>query len=697
MIDSYTVFNFSTLATAVLSLFLGVFVFLNNRRSKLNILWGLVSLETAVWSYGLYKVISANSESEAIWWNKILYLGAIFIPVLYFHFIAVLIGLSQKNKFKILFFYLISFSFLFLNFTSKNFIKGAPPVVGFKHWMSGGYFYYPFVAFFVLVVSFSFLLALVNLKNLSSFKKYQLKLVLFAGFIGFIGGATTFLPQLFGFYPFGNFFVCFYVIFIAYAITRYRLMGIKVVLGNTIFFVILLFFILGANYLTIFIHNRISHFFGENSYLYFIINFSVAFLTVIIFLPFYRYAKNFSEVLVYHHRNPRKLAQAAVLKLSQIINFEELAYETAILFRQTLDIEQVAVFRYNIASRKITKLINHESFNEFLKNSQTDFWGDIIKQGKMIIKDEICQSNFRVELNQVCDSDISIILPIKGNANLNLVFLLGQKINGGFYAKEDFEFIEKIEPYLARSLYNASKFKKISDRNTELEESQEQFISLAVQNLLLPAAQIEGIAGLGIKEPETAVNRLHSCQNYAKRIGETVDNLLLASRLKDDKIAFETRPTNLNKVLAEAIAKKEDQAKEKNLEFKVKILTNQDVYIESERTLIEQLLLNLIDNAINYTSIGSIIIKLEKIDKYATIKIIDTGIGIDPKDRKKLFHKFFKGGNNYNREGLGFGLYVAKKIIDFHPGAEIKIEDVSGTRGIMVSLKFLIVEKPNFD
>ncbi|MCK4778584.1 MAG: ATP-binding protein, partial [Candidatus Lokiarchaeota archaeon] len=102
-------------------------------------------------------------------------------------------------------------------------------------------------------------------------------------------------------------------------------------------------------------------------------------------------------------------------------------------------------------------------------------------------------------------------------------------------------------------------------------------------------------------------------------------------------------------------------------------LPNQFI-LEVDRIRIEQLINNILSNAIKYTPPnGNIIIELNDSEKYVEISIRDTGIGLTKKEKEKLFQKFGKierVGNQLDieTEGTGLGLYISKEIVELHKG-----------------------------
>jgi signal transduction histidine kinase len=110
------------------------------------------------------------------------------------------------------------------------------------------------------------------------------------------------------------------------------------------------------------------------------------------------------------------------------------------------------------------------------------------------------------------------------------------------------------------------------------------------------------------------------------------------------------------------------------------------VKIDEEK--IKEVITNILDNAIQYTPTGGIIIKIIDEEKLFTIKIIDTGIGIKKDDLSDLFNKFVRLENakNIRPDGTGIGLYFCKLIIDAHEG-KIFVESPGEGKGSAFTIR----------
>jgi signal transduction histidine kinase len=112
-----------------------------------------------------------------------------------------------------------------------------------------------------------------------------------------------------------------------------------------------------------------------------------------------------------------------------------------------------------------------------------------------------------------------------------------------------------------------------------------------------------------------------------------------------------------------------------------------DLQITVDFSRMRQVLANLVDNAIKYTPHGGdITVVAEEGEGMVTIKVRDTGIGIEPEERHRVWDRLYRGDQSRSKRGLGLGLSVVKAIVEAHGGrAEVGLRTDQGTE-LIVSL-----------
>jgi signal transduction histidine kinase len=153
-----------------------------------------------------------------------------------------------------------------------------------------------------------------------------------------------------------------------------------------------------------------------------------------------------------------------------------------------------------------------------------------------------------------------------------------------------------------------------------------------------------------------------------------IDNLLFLSRIEaSNKIKF-TERILLDEILLKVFESREQSARNKGINFEIKKII--PAQVKGDKTLLERLISNIIDNAIRYTpSEARIEINLERNDRFALLSIRDTGIGIPEEALPFIFDRFYVVDKSRCKEsgGAGLGLSIVKSVADSH-GAIIDIQ-----------------------
>jgi two-component system NtrC family sensor kinase len=248
-------FALSGLLTGITSLSLAIFVYAKSRGNSLNRIWSIFAIAVAIWGFGVYKIASTLDPSLALVWWRLAHIGVIGIPVLFFHFVYRFLDLPHKAP--IITMYFLGIVFLVLDCTDL-FIKNMRFVFeSFYYDSPPGPFYPAFVVFFLGVIGYSHYLLLKAYRYSSGPRKNQIKYFFLATTVGFAGGTTCFLP-VFGFdiYPILNFTVPLYPIIMTYAIVRYRLMDIGVVVHKGLAYTLLLGLIFVPAYIAVLVSHH---------------------------------------------------------------------------------------------------------------------------------------------------------------------------------------------------------------------------------------------------------------------------------------------------------------------------------------------------------------------------------------------------------------------------------------------------------
>lgn len=216
----------------------------------------------------------------------------------------------------------------------------------------------------------------------------------------------------------------------------------------------------------------------------------------------------------------------------------------------------------------------------------------------------------------------------------------------------------------------------------KLDDMRKEFVANVSHELKTPITTIksytETLMDGGINK-EIELKFLNVIDNECDRMTRLVRDLLQLSNLDYNKTKWQKEEISVNKLMEEILLKLDFAFKEKNHKVIVNIEEELPIIVV-DKDGIEQVILNIISNAIKYTEDdGEITINAIDIESHITIIISDNGVGIPENDQKRIFERFYRVEKGRSRDlgGTGLGLSIAKQIIEAHNG-EIAIESYFG-------------------
>ncbi len=224
---------------------------------------------------------------------------------------------------------------------------------------------------------------------------------------------------------------------------------------------------------------------------------------------------------------------------------------------------------------------------------------------------------------------------------------------------------------------------QLQARLRQLEEVRTEFVANVSHELRTPLSIFQGYTETLIDHPdmppEEARPILEIMHRHSRRLNALVEDLLILARLesRDDKLQL--APLDMAKFLREAMTDWSLRSAEK------KIALNADIapglpQISADVFRLEQVLGNLIDNAIKYTNSGGrVTVRATAVNNGVEIRVEDTGLGIPTDDLPRIFERFYRADKGRSREhgGTGLGLSIVKHIVLAH-GGTVRAESEQG-------------------
>jgi len=236
------------------------------------------------------------------------------------------------------------------------------------------------------------------------------------------------------------------------------------------------------------------------------------------------------------------------------------------------------------------------------------------------------------------------------------------------------ELDQRVKDRTAELRHSEEKIKKTNEELQRANEVKSAFISMVSHELRTPLASMKASVEMLIDEIDGPVNKeqketLTIAQKNIDRLGKLIGNVLDFTKLEAGKMPMNFAPTNLVKLVEEVYATMKPAILNQNIQF-IKDLPAEPVIVLCDGDKIQQVILNLINNALKFTEKGEIVVRLTAHPNEVTLSVSDTGIGIDHADQKMIFEMF---GQVYARGiwktgGSGVGLAVCKLIVSEHKG-----------------------------
>jgi signal transduction histidine kinase len=210
----------------------------------------------------------------------------------------------------------------------------------------------------------------------------------------------------------------------------------------------------------------------------------------------------------------------------------------------------------------------------------------------------------------------------------------------------------------------------------ELDEMKSEFVSTVSHDLRSPLQVIQTSAELLPKVGKVNLEQQREIDHIlaiVRRISDLVQNLLDLGRIEAG-VGIEVEPCAIDEIIARAAGAYRSLAEGKGLDFEIN-LPRALPLIKGDPVRLDQVITNVVNNAIKFTPEGSVTVAARSEDDWVIIEVRDSGIGIPPEAQERLFQKFYRVKSPETRgiQGTGLGLAIVKSIVESH-GGKIQVE-----------------------
>jgi signal transduction histidine kinase len=676
---------------------LGCFVFSRKPDDPRHKTYALFCFCLAVWSYAYFQWLLSATAADALMWTRVLMAGAIFIPPTAFHHLVRLVN----RRVSVIFItgnYLLSTA-LFVANAGPWVVEGVSSKGWFHYWPDPGPLFHLHVVQLALLALIGLAILFLELRSADGIRRNQIRFLIVAEIVGWLGGATNY-PLWYGIPipPFGNILISAYVAIFAYAMVRYRLLDINVVIKRSLIYASQLLILLIPCYLLLMATQMM--FFNQVS-----ATFSVFALFLFIIVGFFfpklrfRTEEAFERVLFKKKHDYRATLLRSSREMVSMVDLETVSDALVQTVVKALGVAKASLF------------LLEESDGSFKLKSSVGLGPDpfevpeitrdeplaqtIMKRPEALIREELEMINGATRGGKLARKmrrlQAEITLPIHSKDRLIGILNLGHREGKEMYSEEDVEVLSTLANQAAIAIENARLYENLKQSQSIIRRA-DRLSSLGmltaglaheIRNPLVAIRTFTQLLPERYQDQEFRELFQSLAMKEVDRICGLVNDLLSFARPSTPNMSAQ----DINEIVGNIARILQSQAKEKDVKIGLHMAPRlPKIFIDKEQ--IKQVCMNLILNAIQSiesggsVEIGTHLFGENGAKRFVQIEVRDTGIGIPEKDLENIFNPFF----TTKKDGSGLGLSISHQIIKEHGGYMVVESEVGRGTSFFIRL-----------
>jgi signal transduction histidine kinase/CheY-like chemotaxis protein len=668
------------------------------RASERNRRFAFLMLALAVWSLGVLGLRWAADASAAFAWQRVLHLGVVAIPALFYHYVRSLLGLATRSR-PLVIAYGLGGAFAML-VPTPAFIAGVR-LTGWGFVPVPGPAYVAFVVYFVATIVFGLAVLFGAYRGMTSpFRRNRIRLVMLGGAIALAGGIVDFLRFVLDaewLYPAGMPAGAVFALALGIAIVRYRLVNLGVMAKRMLFHGVTWAVMAPVLLVVVDAAERLlppslaSAPAGGDG-----LGRLIGLLAVVVLaLPLVRMLEHVIGPLIFQR-------QRAVMRALVALNRQ---------VAETLDVETLArvltdglVRGIPVAEATLYAPLSAERFAPVSRTvsptaapaGDADLPDGVVlwlraTRRTLVIDGIACQEipdgPPAAMVEGLERRGTALVLPLSLGADLGGILVVGDKLSGEVFDPGEIKLLEILAGHAATALQKARFYEDLRTQMEELrttrdlygeareaDRAKEQFLAMLaheLRNPLGPILNATRVLGSLVGADPKATRLVAMVRRQGEQLARLVDDLLDVSRIRLGKIRLEREPVDLKTLVGECLETVRASGKGHGRELRLE-LAEEPLVVEGDPGRLEQVLWNLLDNALKSSPPDTpITIRALREGAVAVVEIEDRGIGIAPAVLPGIFELFAQapgGGAGPRGGGLGLGLALVRSLVEQHGG-----------------------------
>ncbi len=676
----------------ITNIFLIGLVLRSEWRSYIHRVFAAFLLSMALWGFLVFGMRSSPDLRVAYQWEKWLLAALPFVSITFYHFSLVFTG--NRGRRRLLgAFYLMGLVVGVLSLTGFTATEMQRKFYGYAPVLGLGFGLFLVIAY---APSFSALVLLIRARRRSHSgeERSRLTLVVVGAALSLLGGTVDYLPALgVKVHPMGIVASLFYGVLTTIAITRFRLMDLRLALRRGFAYSLVSSVVLGVYGGTFLVFWAV---FRERTTTATVVATVAALLLVAVFLPPYlARIQQFVDRLFFRERYDHLMAlQRFTLETHDIADFEGLASSLT----KTVTLAMQADW--------VVTLLPDESGKSFVTRGDTRPAGspDMTVSGKSLLvnwlaraeavpsieeldQDAYLQGMNNAERRQFTAASARLFVPMKSKGQLTGILVLGPRITDADYSREDKRLLSTVASQAATLVENSRLYAQEMERLHELEQLEHlksNLLRTVAHELKSPVTAVKAAVDLLTDSPEGFGERnqarlLRALRSGVDRLERLVEESLDYAQMQSAQLELRRELVDYGKIVEEAIGMVAPTIRSRQQNLNVELTPGlPKLLVDPSR--IERVVLNLLSNANKFTPLkGDIAVRVWREDGKVLTRVSDNGPGIPEEDLQYLFNEYFRGTRADGRRdaGTGLGLSIAKYLVERH-GGSIGVQSVEG-------------------